>query len=83
MGRIAHSDDALHEKGYIGSGEVENVLLARDPAPSLFTDNSILLFNRNFLFDEAFFQDTDLLLKLARFLFRLPSQSNATLIRLF
>ena len=66
MGRVGQSEDILHEKGYVCSGEIERILQDRDPIPWLFPAQQIKLFNKCFIFDEAFFNDIDTLLKLAK-----------------
>ena len=66
MGRINSSEDKFHPNGYVCSGELDFVLSSHDPCILLYQDECIRLFDKPFVFEEAFLSDTDLLLNLAR-----------------
>jgi len=66
MGKINQSDNTFHSEGYVGSTEFEALLDCKDPSHLLHSDEEIHLFGRCFLFDEAFLNDTSLLLSFAK-----------------
>ena len=66
MGKISSSEDVFHPNSYVCSREFDSVLNNHDPYALLYKEESVCLFNKHFVFEEAFFSDMDLLLNLAR-----------------
>ena len=66
LGKINHSEDSLHEKGYVCSGEFKALLDGQDPLPFSFQSVKVEIFGKCYLYEEAFFNDTELLLKFAK-----------------
>ena len=67
MGKITNSENIFHPNSYVCSQELDFILNNHDPQVLLYEDESICLFNKHFVFEEAFFSDMDLLLDLARY----------------
>lgn len=61
MGKISLAEDIFHPNGFVCSREFDSVLSNRDPAHCLHVDENVWLFNKCFIFEEAFFNDSDLL----------------------
>jgi hypothetical protein len=66
MGKVSFAEDAFHSAGYVCSREFDYVLNNRDPLYSLHTEESVLLFSKCFIFEEAFFNDHELLFTLLK-----------------
>lgn len=69
MGKISNCEDIFHPNSYVCSRELDSVLNNHDPQSLLYKDEYIHLFNKHFVFEEAFFNNIDLLLDLARYSF--------------
>ncbi|XP_046635826.1 protein MMS22-like [Daphnia pulicaria] len=66
MGKVSFAEDVFHSAGYVCSREFDYVLNNRDPFYSLHTEENVLLFNKCFIFEEAFFNDQELLFTLLK-----------------
>jgi hypothetical protein len=66
MGKVSFSEDVFHSAGYVCSREFDHVLNNRDPLYFLHTEEDVLLFNKSFIFEEAFFNDHELLFTLLK-----------------
>ena len=67
MGKISFAEDVLHPNGYVCSREFDYVLNNQDPSHSLHVDENVWLFNKCFIFEEAFFNDSELLFTLTKY----------------
>jgi hypothetical protein len=67
MGKVSFAEDVFHSAGYVCSREFDYVLNNRDPFYSLHTEENVLLFNKCFIFEEAFFNDQELLFTLLKY----------------
>lgn len=66
MGKVSFAEDLFHPAGYVCSREFDSVINNRDPSYSLHLEDNVLLFNKCFIFEEAFFNDHVLLFTLLK-----------------
>lgn len=66
MGKVSFAEDCFHTTGYVCSREFDSVLNNRDPSHLLHVQETAVLFNKCFIFEEAFWNDDELLFMLAK-----------------
>lgn len=66
MGKVIFSEDIFHSASYVCSREFDSILTNHDPSYSLHVNETVMLFDKCFVFEEAFLNDSDLLFTLAK-----------------